>query len=193
MLAKHFSHLIYQPKHSLEDADRQPARPLDIVMHVALLSLIPTLCGYYATAVIGWDLGAGEPFTIAQNKALYIAIACFVGFNVGVYAMGYGICWLSQTFDVKPKPMHCVELAVFTSVPLFLVGFSALYPVLYINVLLGLVAIAASVYLLYIGVPIFMHIPEDEGFVYSSWVVSLGMIMIVVFLGLSAFVFSWLS
>ena len=193
MLAKHFSHLIYEPKHSLEDADRSPAKPLDIITHVALLALIPTLCGYYATTTIGWDLGAGEPFTIAESKALYLAIAAFVVFNVGVYAMGYGICWLAQTFDVKPNPMHCVELAVFTSVPLFLVGFSALYPVLYINLLLGLVAIAASVYLLYVGIPIFMHIPQEEGFVYASWVVSLGLVMIVVFLGVSVFILSWLQ
>ena len=43
MLVKHFSHLIYEPKHSLEDADREPAKPLDIIIHVALLALIPTL------------------------------------------------------------------------------------------------------------------------------------------------------
>ena len=56
MLAKHFSHLIYEPKHSLEDADREPAKPLDIIIHVALLALIPTLCGYYATTTIGYFL-----------------------------------------------------------------------------------------------------------------------------------------
>lgn len=193
MLAKHFSHLIYEPKHSLEDADRTPAKPLDIIVHVALLALIPTLCGYYATTVIGWDLGAGARFTLPPEQAIYIAIASYVTFNVGVYAMGYGICWLAQTFDVKPNPMHCVELAVFTSVPMFLLGFAALYPVIYIDLMLGFAAIAASIYLLYVGVPIFMHIPSEEGFVYASWVVSLGLIMIVVFLGASVFIFSWLS
>ena len=54
-------------------------------------------------------------------------------------------------------------------------------------------AVAASVYLLYVGVPIFMHIPKEEGFVYSTWVVSLGLIMIIVFLGISVFLFSFLS
>ncbi|TNF34731.1 MAG: DUF1282 domain-containing protein, partial [Gammaproteobacteria bacterium] len=67
------------------------------------------------------------------------------------------------------------------------------YPVLYIDILLGLVAVAASVYLLYIGIPIFMHIPKEEGFVYATWVVSLGLIMIIVFLGVSVFLFSFLS
>lgn len=193
MLLKHFSHLLYEPKHSLEEADRLPAKPLDIIVHTAMLALIPTICGYIATVHIGWDLGAGDPFTMVEYKALYIAIAAFVGFNIGVYAMGFGICWLAKTFDVSPNPMHCVELALFTSVPLFLTGFVALYPVVYIDMMVGLLAVAASVYLLYIGVPIFMHIPKEEGFVYSTWVVSLGLVMIIVFLGVSVFLFSFLS
>lgn len=193
MLIKHFSHLLYEPKHSLEEADRIPAKPLDIITHTALLALIPTICGYYAIAYLGWDLGVGTPFTIAEYKALYVALAAFVGLNIGVYAMGFGICWLATTFHVKPNPIHCIELALFTSVPLFLSGFAALYPVLYINILIGMAAVAASVYLLYVGVPIFMHIPKEEGFVYSTWVVSLGLIMIIVFLGVSVFIFSFLS
>lgn len=107
--------------------------------------------------------------------------------------MGFGIYWLAKTFDVKPDPMRCIELAVFTSVPLFLVGFAALFPVMYIDILIGLIGVAASVYLLYIGIPIFMHIPQTQGFVYASWVVSLGLIMLIVFLGVSVFMLSWLS
>ena len=193
MLLRHFSHMLYEPKHSLEAADRKPAKALDIIMHTALLALIPTVCGYIATAHTGWDLGAGDPFTIAKDKALLIALAAFFVFNMGVYAMGFGICWLAKTFDVKPNPIHCIELALFSSVPLFLTGLVALYPVLYINIIIGMLAVGASVYLLYTGIPIFMHIPEDKGFVYSTWVVSLGLVMIVVFLGFSVFLFSFLS
>lgn len=193
MLLKHFSHMLYEPKHSLEEADRQPAKPLDIIIHTAMLALIPAICGYIATVHIGWDIGVGRPFTIEAYKAIYIAIAAFVTFNIGVYAMGFGICWLAKTFETMPNPIHCIELALFTSLPLFIAGFVALYPVLYIDIMVGMAAVAASVYLLYVGVPIFMHIPTEKGFVYSTWVVSLGLIMIIVFLGISVFLFSFLS
>ena len=192
MLARNFFHLLYKPRQSLQDADRTPAKPLEIILYTALLALIPTICGYMATVNTGWDLGAGEPFTIAAHKAIYISIAAYVSFNVGVYAMGFGICWLAKTFNVTPNPIHCIELALFTSVPLFLAGFAALYPVLIIDLLIGMAAIVASVYLLYVGIPIFMHIPQEEGFIYSTWVVSLGLIMLIVFLGVSVFFFSWL-
>lgn len=193
MLVKHFSHIFYEPKQSLKDADREPAKITDIMLHVAFLALIPTVCGYIATVHIGWDIGVGTPFTLPQDQAVIVALAAYLTFNIGVYALGYAICWLAKTFDVKPDPMHCTELAVFTSLPLFALGFVALYPVLYIDVTIGFLAIAAAVYLLYIGVPIFMHIPEEEGFVYSTWVVSIGLVMLIVFLGASVFLMSALT
>lgn len=193
MLVKHFSHIFYEPKHCLEDADREPAKITDIMLHIAFLSLIPTVCAYIASVHIGWDLGIGTPFFMAQDQAVILSLAAYLSFNIGVYGLGYSICWLAKTFDVHPNPLHCTELAVFTSLPLFALGFVALYPVLYINVAVGMLAIAAAVYLLYIGVPIFMHIPEEEGFVYSTWVVTIGLVMLVVFLGASVFLLSALS
>ena len=193
MLVKHFSHIFYEPKHCLEDADREPAKITDIMLHIAFLALIPTVCGYIASVHIGWDLGIGTPFFMAQDQAVIIALAAYLSFNIGVYGLGYAICWLAKTFDVHPNPLHCTELAVFTSLPLFALGFVALYPVLYIDVAVGMLAIAAAVYLLYIGVPIFMHIPEEEGFVYSTWVVTIGLVMLVVFLGAAVFLLSALS
>ena len=109
MLATRFARLIVQPKDSFEAADREPAKPLDIIIHTALLALIPTVCGYIATVHIGWNLGAGPLFTVAAHKAIYIAIATFVSLNVGVYAMGFGVCWLATTFDVKPDPARCID------------------------------------------------------------------------------------
>ena len=193
MLVKHFSHIFYEPKHCLEDADREPAKITDIMLHIAFLALIPTVCGYIASVHLGWDLGIGTPFFMAQDQAVIIALAAYLSFNIGVYGLGYSICWLAKTFDVHPNPLHCTELAVFTSLPLFALGFVALYPVLYLNVAVGMLAIAAAVYLLYIGVPIFMHIPEEEGFVYSTWVVTIGLVMLVVFLGAAVFLLSALS
>lgn len=189
MLFKHFCH-VYKPKECLRDADREPAKITDILLHVAVLALIPTVCAYIATVHIGWDLGIGTLFVMTADKAIVAALAAFLCLNVGVYALGYAICWFAKTFDLKPNPLHCTELAVFSSLPLFLLGFVALYPVLYINVIVGIIAMGAAVYLLYTGIPIFMHIPEEEGFVYSTWVITIGLVMLVVFLGAAIFFIS---
>jgi hypothetical protein len=44
----------------------------------------------------------------------------------------------------------------------------------------GLAGLTYSVYLLYTGVPIIMHIPEEKGFIYSSSVVTCGLILLVI-------------
>jgi len=193
MLLKHFSHIFYEPTKSLEDADRDPAKITDIILHVAFLALIPTISVYVASVYIGWDLGIGTPFIMEQNQAVVVALLAYMALNIGVYSFGYAICWFAKTFEIEPDPLHCTELAVFTSLPLFALGFVALYPVLYINVIAGMLAIAAAVYLLYTGIPIFMHIPKEKGFVYSTWVVTSGLIMMVVFLGAAIFFISAIS
>lgn len=193
MLVKHFSHIFSDPRQGLKDADRTPAKITDIMLHIAFLALIPTICGYIATVHLGWDLGVDTRFTMPQEKGVIVALAFYLSLNIGVYGLGYAICWLAKTFEVKPNPLHCTELAVFTSLPLFALGFVALYPVLYINVAAGLIAIAAAVYLLYAGVSIFMHIPEEKSFVYATWVVTISLVMLVVFLAAAVFLLSALA
>lgn len=193
MLITRITRLLSKQERSQEGTEIAPASPAELVVHTAALSLIPTVCGYIATAHIGWDIGVSDPFTLPSGIALYIAVAAFVSFNVGVYAMGFAIYWLAQTFDVKPDPLQCIELAILTSAPLFLTGLLALYPVLYIDVIGGMVALAASLYLLYVGVPVYMQISKEKGFIYSTWIASLGLIMLVVFMGMSVFIFSWLT
>ena len=187
MLAKHFSHMMLHPKQSFEDADKKPADFVDVALHIAVLSLIPTICCYIASVYLGWDLGAGSPVFLSSAEAIPLFGGMFLALNASVYVLGLGVCWLSKTFDVKPDSVHCIELAAFASVPLFATGFAALYPVLFFNVIIGTAALAAAVYLLYVGVPIFMHIPEDEGFVFSTWIVAIGMVTFVTILGAAVF------
>jgi len=187
MLARHFSHMMLHPKESLEDVDKQPADLVEVAFHIAFLSLIPTVFGYIATVYLGWDLGVGEPLLLPASEALILFAGMFVALNTSVYTLGFGICWLSKTFDVKSDPVHCIELAAFASVPLMATGFAALYPHIFFNVMVGTAALGAAVYLLYIGIPIFMHIPKEEGFVYSTWIVAIGMVTFVTILGAAVF------
>ena len=187
MLAKHFSRMIFNPRQSFEDADKKPADFVDVSLHIAFMSLIPTVCCYIASVYLGWDLGTGEAIFLSSTEAIPLFGGMFIALNASVYALGLGICWLSKTFNAEPDSVHCIELAAFASVPLFATGFAALYPMLFFNVIIGTAALAAAVYLLYIGVPIFMHIPEDEGFIFSTWVVAIGMVTFVTILGAAVF------
>ena len=91
---------------------------------------------------------------------------------------------MAKTFGANPTYTQTLELAAYTATPIFMTAFAAFYPVLWFIVVVGCIALAYSVYLLYTGVPILMHIPEERGFIYASSVVTTGLILLVCILAL---------
>ena len=57
-----------------------------------------------------------------------------------------------------------------------------LYPILWLNMLLGLPAVAYSVFLLYGGVPIVMEMEKEKGFLFASAILGLGLVAMVAIL-----------
>jgi len=105
---------------------------------------------------------------------------------VGVFALAYLSHWMAVTFGAKPTFTQTLELAAYTSTPVFMSALAAFIPELWFVVCAGMVALAYSVYLLYTGVPILMHIPEERGFIYASSVVTCGLILLVIILAVTA-------
>jgi hypothetical protein len=62
---------------------------------------------------------------------------------------------------------------------LFIAGLVGFYPLLWIDLLIGVGAVSWSVYLLYLGIPIVMDIPEERGFLFSSAVVGVAMVILI--------------
>ena len=147
--------------------------------YVFLLAAIPPVSGYIGTTQFGWEIGAREAVKLSTDSAMMIAIAFYLVMLVGVFTMGAMIHWMGQTYDAKQSLPKCVTLAAYTATPLFLVGFIELFPILWLNFVFGLPALAYSVYLLYTGVPIMMEISEDRGFLFSSAVLAVGLVALV--------------
>jgi hypothetical protein len=96
-----------------------------------------------------------------------------------VFTIGALIHWMGKTYGSKQPLPQCVALAAYTATPLFLISVMLLYPVLWLNLIIGLPALAYSVYLLYTGVPIMMDIPKERGFLFASAVLAVGLVMLV--------------
>jgi hypothetical protein len=115
-----------------------------------------------------------------------IAVIYYLALLVGVFSIGWVIHLLGKAYEVvKPIPL-CIALAAYTATPLFLIGIMQVYPVLWLNMLLGLPALAYTVYLLYSGLPIMMEIPTERGFLYSSAVLAVGLVALVSLLAMTA-------
>ena len=79
----------------------------------------------------------------------------------------------------SPALTKGIVITGLTSTPLFIAGLVGFYPLLWIDLLIGVGAVSWSVYLMYLGIPIVMDIPEERGFLFSSAVVGVAMVILI--------------
>ena len=157
--------------------------------HVLILAAIPAIAGYIGTTQVGWSFGGFEVHKLTTQSALQIAILTYLTMLVAVFSLGKAIHWMGQTYGSKQTLPQAIALAAYTATPLWLMGFFFLYPVLWFNMLIGLPALAYTVYLLYTGVPVMMSVSQERGFLFASAVLAVGLVMLVAVLG--AMVMLW--
>ena len=147
-----------------------------IFKHVVLMAAVPAISGYIGTTQVGWKIGASGVHYLSNESAGMIAILTYLAMIAGVIGMGAMIQWMAGTYGKPQSLSRCVVFAAYTATPLFIIGLMLFYPILWLNMLLGLPAVAYSVYLLYSGIPIVLERDKDRGFVFASAVVGLGLV-----------------
>ena len=147
--------------------------------YIFILAAIPPVSGYIGTTTFGWEIGAREAVKLSADSALIIAIAYYLIMLVGVFTMGFMIHWMGKTYESEQPLPRCISLATYIASPMFLIGIFEILPILWVNFLVGLPALAYSVYLLYTGVPIMMEVSSERGFLFSSAVLAVGLVALV--------------
>lgn len=156
--------------------------------HTLLLAAIPAVSAFIGTTQVGWVIGNRAAVVLTQHAAAWMALMSYAAMLGGVAVMGTFIHWMARTYDKMPNMARSVAFATHTATPLFIGGVAALYPHLWLGMLVGLAAVAYTVYLLYVGLPTFMGLGEDEGFLFSSSVLAVGLIVLVAIIALSVII-----
>ena len=187
MIIQHIVGLLTQPEKEWERIrDEHCTIGKCYCSHVLILSSIPAICGFIGTTQFGWTIGGRDPVMLTTDSALTISVLFYITMLVAVFSVGKMIHWMAQTYDAEQPLPTCIALSAYTATPLFLIGFMQLYPVLWLNFIVGLPALAYTVYLLYLGLPIMMDISKDKAFLFSSAVIAVGMVMLVAVLAATA-------
>ncbi len=154
--------------------------------YVFILAALGPAAGYYGTTEVGWQIGAREAVKLSHESALTIAVMYYIMTVFAVIGLGILVQWMAKTYKGECLIGRAIALAGYTATPIFLIGVSELYPVLWFNLIIGLPALAYTVFLLYSGVPIMMKVSEDKGFLMSSALLGLGMVALVSMMGAMA-------
>lgn len=180
MLLKYVWGILESPKstwQAIRDDERSSAA--QILGVLAPLALISPIAGLIGTTKVGWQIGVGEPVKLTMGSALQISVVYFGAILVAVCVIASLIHWMSETYGHKISFPHSLSITIYSAVPLFFVGLVQMYPVLWINFLFGLPALAYSVYLLFLGVPIVANIPVERGFMFSSAILAVALVALV--------------
>lgn len=159
--------------------------------HVLFMALIPPVSAYVGATKIGWTIGNNDAILLTESSALLLSSLMYLAMLAGVWVMGAFIKWMSLTYHSSPSLAQCVVFAAYTATPLFLAGLVLLYPTPLLIMLVGVAAIFYTVYLLFSGIATFMHIAEDEGFMFAGSVLTVGMVTLVALMALTVVIWSF--
>lgn len=192
MILNHLWGIYTHPKEEWHVIEKRHESFKFSLTHILIISLIPSLMAYFSAVHFGWSIGVGDRIFLSATEGTILGVGLYVGLVGGVFALAYMIQWMSKTFDSNPTYTQALEISAYAATPLFMVALAGFYPELWFLMIVGLAGLAYSVYLLYTGVPIVMHIPEEEGFVYASSVVTVGLVFLVVMMVSSVIVGTWI-
>lgn len=151
--------------------------------YLIFIAALAPLAWYYGLTQVGWSV-AGRDVRLTSDSAVTIMVLFYLASLFGVIVLGFMVHWMSKTYDAPSSNFSKgVGIAAYTCAPLFLCGVVGFYPILWLDILLGCGAAAYSVYLLYVGVPIVMEIPEERGFLFASAMVAVGLVLCAALLG----------
>ena len=161
------------------------------IRHVVPLAMITPVCGYIGATQVGWPVPGADTLFMTPESAFRIAILSFLAILVSVLVIGKLIQWMGQTYEAQQSLSRCISLAAYTITPLLLIGVATLYPPPWFIYLLGLPALGYSVFLLYSGVPVMMEISTERGFLFSSAILTVGLIALVGLIGVTVSMWSF--
>lgn len=191
MLLEHIIGFFLHPSEEWEEVRRRNISLQRVMLHILILAAIPVISGFIGTTQIGWQIGTADTVKLTTGSAGFIAVCYYLVIIVAVFSVAWMIRWMGQTYGAMQSMTRCLVLAAYIPIPLFLVGITQVYPVLWFNLLMGIPAVTYTIFLLYIGIPVMMEIPHERGFLFSSAVLAFGLVGLVGMLAATVILWSF--
>jgi len=153
-------------------------------LHTIPFALIPAVCWYIGVTQVGWSFG-GEPVKLTAASALPMCTLFYLAMLAGVGFLGYMVHWMAGSYGTEGGLAKGIALITYTASPFFLAGFLGLYPVLMVDILIGVIVACYCIYLLFKGTSVVMDIPPERGFLYASAVFAVALVSFVALLGVT--------
>jgi uncharacterized membrane protein len=140
-----------------------------ITEYVVPLAAVAAVAGFVGGSVIGTSLGFLGSYRTPIMTGLILAVVMFIMMIVGCFVVAFVVNALAPTFGGEKNSNQALKVVVYSYTPAFLAGVLRIMPIL--GALLGFVAALYGLYLLYLGLPKLMKVPQDKSIAYTVVVV----------------------
>jgi len=182
MILDHISGIFAHPQREWFGirAERR-SKTSEFLQHVPFLALIPAISFYIGVTQVGWSLTRDSKVVyLTDGSALTLCVLSYGAALVGVWCFGEFINWMHKTYSEEASnPHHGMAMAVYVTAPVLIAGLAGLWPNVWFNGAVMMLAGGYSVFLIYRGMPILMNIDRDRAFLYSTSVVTVALVMLV--------------
>jgi len=163
-----------------------------LLLYPMIWAILPAVAWYWGTTHVGWTVGSGnDVIRLTESSAMLISFLFYSGMVTCVGIIGYFVHWMSATYGADSSITKGIMIASVCSTPLFVAGAVGFYPILWLDMLIGVFAVSWSTYLLYAGIPIVMRIPETRGFLFASAIVAIALVILVCLLVATTLLWEW--
>ena len=120
---------------------------------------------------------------LTPDSAIKLVVAFYCAIIAALGGIGLTIHWMAGTYGSITSFTRGFAIAAYGATPLFIAGIFGFYPLLWLDLTLGIVAVSWAVYLLYSGLPVVMNIPQERGFLYASAVIAVCLVFLMAMMG----------
>jgi len=174
--------ILTKPKEALPKLKEEQMTMQDIIIYLAIVG-IPTFLGVF----IGYGF-VGYGFANLAGWGFAVAIIQYVLSIIGMIVFAFIFNALATNFKSKQDKMQSMKLIAATATPWLIAGIFSIYPAASLISLLGGLY---GLYILYLGLPIFMETPQDQQMTYLI----VGLVIYVIVMGVIWWItsFIWTS
>ena len=175
---------LFVPEKQWHIVAKQPLNKFtQYLIYPLLMALLPAVAWLYGITQIGWSVGSGEVVKMTQDSAISIIVMFYFAMVSSVVVIGCLTHWMSQTYQAETSIAKGISIAGFICTPLFFAGLTGFYPVMWLDMPIAILALGWTVYSLYIGIPIAMGLPKEQGFLYASAIAAVAMVILICIMG----------
>ena len=162
------TNILLRPSDEWRVIAREPSSVRELYLsYVAPLAAIGPLASVVGLSVIGYGSPVTARYRVALDHSITQAVVAYVSSLIGVYVLAFVIDRLTPIFSGWEDELQAFKLAAYSSTAAWVAGVFRLIPALDSLVLLGLY----SLYLLYLGGPVLMKVPEANVVGYTATII----------------------